>query len=26
LQERGSIELGSFPVSTTREKDVLLDM
>jgi hypothetical protein len=26
LQERGSIDLGSFPLSTTREKDVLLDM
>ena len=26
LQERGSIELGSFPLSTTHEKDVLLDM
>jgi hypothetical protein len=26
LQERGSIELGTFLLSTTREKDVLLDM
>jgi hypothetical protein len=26
LQERGSIELGTFPLSTTREEDVLLDM
>jgi hypothetical protein len=26
LQERGSIELGSFPLSTTRAKDVLVDM